>query len=147
MCTATLNFIDVNAATWARRLRRTLLERAHNVTSRTADRITSTFLELSATITALIASVPEQLTPQMQDSAIELTAFITNASNELGLVSEGTRTSVVATLSSVIDAGFLSASTTDRSESSESITGILQTVRASTFVIVVTARRVQATSE
>ena len=145
VCTATLNFVDINAATSARRLRHTLLESAHNVTSRTADRITSTSLELSATTTALIASVPEQLTPQMQDSAIELTAFIINASNELGLISEGTRTSVVATLSFVIDAGFLS--TTDRFESSEYITDILQTVRASPFVIIVTARRVEAKSE
>ena len=111
-------------------LRCTLLRFARNVTLRAGAVSTATSVELSAVTVSLVTSVPAQLTRQAQESAIELTAFITNASNALGLISESTRTSVVTILSSVIDAGLLSekASATGHSES---IVDILQTVRTS----------------
>jgi hypothetical protein len=92
----------------AAKLRCTLLKYARNVTLQPGAMSTASYVELSAVTVSLVTSVPAQLTRQAQESAIELTAFIANASNALGMISEGTRTSVTTTLSSVIDAGILS---------------------------------------
>ena len=113
MCANTLNAAaGLGSESTATATRHTLLALAINNTLNRDTNLTAGTIDLNAATLEILSATPSQLTPGMQTAMVSLALEIANSSRVIGLPSipDTARMALVATLSSVIEAGSFEAS-------------------------------------